>query len=446
MIMAKGKLFVIKVWPRLRSWYRTREPATQQRLLWVGIAGIALLTLFLLGSSVSLKRTPEATSVKVDYSGASEALSPQEKWSEKISRQAEEVHKKFEAISTECAVLKKHLEALTQGVQALGNQQNVASAENVHASSDKVPSVSKESTTPLSLQNSSFALSHGTGPLGNANDTAPFEKPNNASPPEERKFGVLSLTNVEGGKTEKPDISLRIVENTVPAGSHVQAVLTSAVAASTATNSPNDPQPVTLRLMGDGNLPRGWKSSLKDAVLVGACYGDLSSERVLCRLTTLSMVESNGEVIEKDVEGWVVGEDGRYGIRGHVVDRAGIAARESFISGVLSGIAGFFQAQTTSSVFPVSPFGQTSALKGREMLTAGAANGVGKALDRLSEFYIKRAESMSPVLLVNAGRVVDVVFKKGLDLRGSFLRQRISGTAEKFRKQLALKGSGERRM
>ena len=84
---------------------------------------------------------------------------------------------------------------------------------------------------------------------------------------------------------------------------------------------------------------------------------------------------------------------------------------------MLSGLSGFLKTEATSGVYPVSPFGQTHALKGKQALEGAASTGAGNALDKLAEFSIKRAEQMQPVILIASGRVVDVVFKSGVDIR-----------------------------
>lgn len=61
--------------------------------------------------------------------------------------------------------------------------------------------------------------------------------------------------------------------------------------------------------------------------------------------------------------------------------------------------------------------GQQNALKAQDFLKAGVYAGTGNALEKLADFAIKRAESMSPVIVVASGRVIDVVFRKGFDLR-----------------------------
>ena len=48
--------------------------------------------------------------------------------------------------------------------------------------------------------------------------------------------------------------------------------------------------------------------------------------------------------------------------------------------------------------------------------SAGGMNLGGNAFDKLADYYIKRAEQLQPVIQVNAGRVVHIVFTKGSNL------------------------------
>ncbi|KJV75458.1 bacterial conjugation TrbI-like family protein [Orientia tsutsugamushi str. UT76] len=69
------------------------------------------------------------------------------------------------------------------------------------------------------------------------------------------------------------------------------------------------------------------------------------------------------------------------------------------------------------------------------MLQSGAYAGASNAFDKLADFAIKRADSMSPVVLIASGRVIDVVFKKGFDL----LSTRRSHIIQLIHHQLAMK-------
>ena len=54
--------------------------------------------------------------------------------------------------------------------------------------------------------------------------------------------------------------------------------------------------------------------------------------------------------------------------------------------------------------------------RGERVLDVGS--GVGKALDRLAQYYIKLAEQTFPVIEVDAGREIDVVITKGVRIEG----------------------------
>lgn len=155
--------------------------------------------------------------------------------------------------------------------------------------------------------------------------------------------------------------------------------------------------------------------------MIGACYGDISSERARCRLETISWRDKHGAPIEKPIEGWIVGEDGLVGLRGKVVDRSSDVAREAFGAGLLSAAANFLKFEATAgTASPLTSLvtfsGQAASLNTGNSLKGAAASGAGGALDKLAEFSIKRAEQMQPVILISSGRVVDVLLKAGVSL------------------------------
>ena len=87
------------------------------------------------------------------------------------------------------------------------------------------------------------------------------------------------------------------------------------------------------------------------------------------------------------------------------------------LAGVVSGIGqGFSQANTTYST---SPLGSVATASGGDAYRAGIGSGVGKALDRLAQYYIKLAEQTFPIIEVDAGREIDVVLTKGVRIEGS---------------------------
>lgn len=204
------------------------------------------------------------------------------------------------------------------------------------------------------------------------------------------------------------------------------------VVASTSVGSVSDPQPIHMEMTDYGNLPRGFKTDLKRCFLIGSAYGDLASERVFMRLETLSCIERKSEeVIELKVDGYVSGEDGANGMRGQIVDKSGPAMRNAFMGGFLSGIGGFLADKNSGST-QISPMGMTSqqALNASELLKGGAGKGVGNAMEKMADFYIKRAEQLQPVIEIEPGRDIDVVFKAGFDMNQTLYRQTVKARGE----------------
>lgn len=206
----------------------------------------------------------------------------------------------------------------------------------------------------------------------------------------------------------------------VTSGSFARAVLLTGVVVGTGTNSTSNPEPIMLRLTDAGIFSKGKRTNqIKEAILIGDCSGDLSSERARCRLQTLSLENDKGEIIERSVQGWIVGEDGRNGIKGHVIDKSSDLLRMAMLNGVLGGMSQFLKNQSTSSVFPISPLsGQQNALTNSNALKGSIANGTGDAFSKMADFVMDRFNAMSPQIAIASGREVDVIFKDGVDLEG----------------------------
>ena len=220
------------------------------------------------------------------------------------------------------------------------------------------------------------------------------------------KKGCSNIAHISRGLArDSKDISEYVVS-----GSFARCVLLTGVVAETNADLDNSQQPILLRLVDAGIFSKGYKTKqIKEAVIIGECYGNISSERAICRLLTLSMIKTDGSVIERPVDGWIVGEDGRPGVKGVIVDKSSNVARMAILNGILSGIAGFFQNQAVAK--------DIIALNDLDSIKAGASSGVGNALQKLADYAIKRSEQMSPVIVIGAGRTVDIVFKKGFPLK-----------------------------
>lgn len=238
------------------------------------------------------------------------------------------------------------------------------------------------------------------------------------------KFKVIKVALERKEEEEK----VKNVEDSIPAGAFAKAVLLSGVDASTSLSATSEPKPVLVRIIDTGTLPRKFKSDLKDCHIIASGYGDISSERVYGRLENLSCVErSSGEVIETEVAGYIAGEDGRVGVKGEVIEKGRGYIGKSVIGGVLQGVAGVINPGRDMGVTSV---GGVSALFAEKQSAAnkfksGMSQGMSSSMDRLSKYYIDRAESISPVVQIASGRIIDVVFTEGADIGTAKVKKKL---------------------
>ena len=208
----------------------------------------------------------------------------------------------------------------------------------------------------------------------------------------------------------------------LPAGSHAEAIVLAGVDASAGVSSQGDPRPVLLRIVGPGWTAADDGTALAvdidGCTVTGAAHGDLSSEKVYARLRTLTCAgDEPGTVRETQVAGFVAGA-GKTGVRGPVVSREGALVEKAFLAGLVSGLgegaASAFapQAVATGTGAAVSNTGLD------EIGRAGLGSGASSAGRKVADYLIRRAEQYQPVIQLQAGTRVTVVFIEGAWLDG----------------------------
>jgi len=230
--------------------------------------------------------------------------------------------------------------------------------------------------------------------------------------------------------------NLKHVDRTIPAGTTVKAILLSSVDIPCSVNGGTDPLPVKLRIIADGRLPHQVRARLKSGIVTASVYGDLSSERIYFRLEKLTQMRGDGYYIETQVAGYVSGEDGKYGLRGTVVDRSAFLIENALLSGFLSGASNFFEASAASRLFPGFYPNDNAPLSWKntagQLVIAGGSGGATNALDALTDYFIKRAEQLRPVIQIAPGRIVDITFSDHAELGDLYTHERVrsSGKSE----------------
>lgn len=204
--------------------------------------------------------------------------------------------------------------------------------------------------------------------------------------------------------------------NYIPAGSYAPAVVLAGADAATNVVDRENPTPVLFRVTGPAvtagrtGTPAG-RINVEGCTVQGSAIGDLSSERVKVRLLSITCLKRGGEVIEQKIAGYMVGA-GKAGVRGRVVSREGPLVTNAAIAGALSGLATAADtgAASGSDTTSIEDIARTAGI-------AAGTGGVQSAANTLSEYYINRAEQYQPVISLNGGTQVELVFMEGISLQ-----------------------------
>lgn len=432
-------------------------PPRQRQWVHMGLGGLAFVALFLVVSALiggdplaPSKTTPTAPPVKTLGSVPGENVDPQTVWiggaGKTITTLQAELLSQRQAQDRMNQDMQRELAALRQSKSGSATTPAPADppvsdattaartsrvAEGSTIGGERFPKTNTGTNAGPSTGTALPAATRQTGsngpyppgqPIGSAGQIA------SALP--DPPLGVIKVTlaaaaNATAGSASQPGGSTasgtkgpRKVETFLPV-SFMRAVLLGGMDAPTGGQAQTDPIPVLLKITDNAFLPNEYRSAVKDCFVIAEGFGDVSSERAYIRTQLLSCVLKNGQSLEVHLKGNVFGEDGKNGMRGRLVTKQGAILANALLSGIAAGIGQGFAAsgQTTT----VSPLGSTTTNAGgtQNILKSGLGTGVGRAMDRLAQYYINLAERTFPVVEIDAGRIVDIVVTQGVVLDGS---------------------------
>lgn len=408
------------------------KSALKQQYKIFGYIAFALIIIFmgmiLFRSVYNDSSLKSARFYKKEIKNGVDGLSDKELWVERSTNEIDDIRKQSKKLEEQNARLQKQLDSVQKLVIGLGVHLHAFDDQQDDDKTDSIPSkdipeyekykkenpyISKENTrdvqSPIDkLEN--FVEQKGI--LENdysKNQQFPLEPTTKKNRVLGNKIRVIRFTNANN--------EYDLDENFIFAGTYARAILMGSVTVSAGIGAPSNPKPVLLRITDMGNLPNKVRGFLKDAIVIGAAYGNLSSESVVIRLERIIKIDKKSNVgMDIAVKGYVTGENGDSDIRGMVIDRAGAVARSAALSGFLSGMAEYISVSNSSAVKfePNSGLAQFSPQQGSKMLQQGASKGIGNAVEKYADFIIKRAEQMQPVIKIDGGRKVTIVFTESV--------------------------------
>jgi conjugal transfer pilus assembly protein TraB len=195
----------------------------------------------------------------------------------------------------------------------------------------------------------------------------------------------------------------------------MKARLLTGIDALASRDATSNPEPIIARVQAPAVLPNEVKANLAGCFVIGNATGSLAKERVEIQLVSISCVDfDEHSVVDQPVKGFFVDADGKKGLSGKVVTRAGATLARAFIAGTVSGISqsveGTFGSTSTSAL------GSVRTLDAGDAAKTGIAGGLSKSSEKLTDFYLDLARQASPIVEVGAAKDVVVVIQEGVTL------------------------------
>ncbi|MCP3731331.1 TraB/VirB10 family protein [Sphingomonas sp. MG17] len=236
------------------------------------------------------------------------------------------------------------------------------------------------------------------------------------APPVERQVGAIgaatsavpaAAAGAEGSKKKLRTIYL-------PPG-FMKARLLTGIDALASKDATSNPEPIIARVQAPAVLPNDVKANLAGCFVVGNATGSLAKERVEVQLVSISCIDFDERaVVDQPIKGFFVDADGKKGLSGKVVTRAGATLARTFIAGTIAGIAQTVEGSIGN--VSTSALGSVRTLDPADAAKAGVAGGFARSSDKLTEFYLDLARQAGPVVEVGAAKDVVVVIQEGLAL------------------------------
>lgn len=410
------------------------DETKRKQMLVAGGAGVGLVALLVFGlwftdpnkdePSLREKQREKAAEVTKNFR-TKKAVSAEETWIAKSEEKIAELENKNRDMTTAMRNIQTSLAELGIDVGTLAKQSQEKPGEPApeEEAGPPMPGQKPKLPDPLTLLKTPEpstvnppppAIPALPSPLPPGRDTRlvpPLAgQPDKTSP--QQQAGEIHMVTV--GNRPAGDGDAKNVKQYIPAGSFASVRLLSGVDAPTGGAASANPIPVLLRVMTDGTLPNFFHSNVSSCHVVASAHGEISSERAHIQLERISCVLLNGNTIETQVKGYITGEDGKAGMRGRLVSKQGSLIARSLLTGLASGFGRTLQQQ--SQQLATSPLGAVATVDPNRVLQAGAGAGISTALEKIADYYLRRANEIYPIIEIAANREGEAILQEGVSL------------------------------
>lgn len=205
--------------------------------------------------------------------------------------------------------------------------------------------------------------------------------------------------------------------NYLTTGAIIEGVLLNGMDAPAEMQGQKNPVPTTIRVKAEALLPNRYRQDIRECFITASGFGELSTERARLRTERIACISKDGKVMDSKISGYVIGEDGKVGVRGRVVTKQGALIGKTILASFMAQLGEGLTPSPVSSL-NLSGSGSTQFQQAnlKELATAGGYRGAGNAMSEVAQFYLDLAKQMFPVIEIDAGRHVSIILIEGVGL------------------------------
>jgi len=190
----------------------------------------------------------------------------------------------------------------------------------------------------------------------------------------------------------------------------------------------SQPLPVLMQIEGDILIANDDRMSIDKCFLIGSATGNMNSQTADIRLVKLSCSLFGGtKKVEGSISGWAISETGVPGIPGVLVHKNGALLAKTFVAGFMQQLSGFLSNVGSYVGTPVANRNVNQDPNIGADFQSAVAGGLGAGLQtvfgKLSDYYLKMAEQIFPVVEVKGGRTISILLSGGEDFTISDLNK-----------------------
>lgn len=242
---------------------------------------------------------------------------------------------------------------------------------------------------------------------GNYSRTSSTDKVIESQPVQQQKhFNTVYITTFEQKQGSKKNDNKLII----PMGFAVGVTLTGGDMP-TLNWGQQDPQPIAISVESTMITAGGEEVDIKDCLLMAAMHGEVSSERGIGIMSKMECRDKKKNLYVGKVEGFVVGDEGKIGMKGRLVTREGTVVAQTIFASMIGALGTSIKSGATDTA--ETTYGLVNTINSSKTAEYTVGSGIESGTSEIKKYYLKFLDQIYPVVEILPGRRVTVMFSGG---------------------------------